>query len=82
MTVHIRVWSDDDALTVPVSALFRKGENWAVFAVKDGRARTTLIKIGHRNNQVAEVTSGLEVGDEVILYPSDRISDRTRVAQR
>ena len=34
--VHVTIWSADDALTVPVSALFRKGEDWAVFAVDDG----------------------------------------------
>jgi hypothetical protein len=27
------------ALTLPVGALFRNGESWAVFAVKDGRTR-------------------------------------------
>ena len=37
--VHVTIWSADDALTVPVGALFRKGDDWAVFAVKDGRAQ-------------------------------------------
>jgi HlyD family secretion protein len=80
--VHVAIWSADYALTVPVSALFRKGEDWAVFAVEDGRARTTLVKIGHRNNRVAEVLAGLAAGAEVVLHPSDRISDGTRVVQR
>lgn len=80
--VHVTTWSSADALTVPVSALFRRGDDWAVFAVQDGRARTTSVKIGHRNNRVAEVISGLSGGMAVILHPSDRISDGTRVAQR
>ena len=57
------IWSADDALTVPVSALFRKGEDWAVFTVRDGRARTTLVRIGHRNSRLAEVLSGLSEGE-------------------
>src|SRR6516164_8229460 len=47
--VHVTTWSADSGLALPVGALFRKEEDWAVFAVKDGRARTTVVKIGHRN---------------------------------
>jgi HlyD family secretion protein len=80
--VHVTVWSSENALTVPVAALFRVGDHWAVFAVKDGRARTTRVQIGHRNNRAAEVLSGLSEGDRVVLHPSDRVSDGTRVAER
>lgn len=80
--VHVVIWSADDALTVPISALFRKGEEWAVFAVENGRAKTTVVKIDHRNNRVAEVLSGLRAGDRVVAHPSDRIADGVRVAQR
>lgn len=80
--VHVTTWSAADALTVPVSALFRRGDDWAVFAVRDGRARTTIVKIGHRNNRVAEMLSGIASGTPIVLHPSDRISDGTRVVQR
>jgi HlyD family secretion protein len=80
--VHVAIWSAGDALTVPVSALFRKGDEWAVFAVEDGRTRTTAVKIGHRNNRVAEVLSGVQAGVQVVVHPSDRITDGTRVVER
>ena len=80
--VHVAIWSADDALTAPVSALFRKGDEWAVFAVENGRARTTIVKIGHRNNRVAEILAGLPAGAQVVVHPSDRIADGARVAQR
>lgn len=80
--VHVVTSSNADVLTVPVSALFRAGDDWAVFAVDAGRARTTLVKIGQRNNRLAEVIGGLALGDHVVLHPSDRISNGTRVAQR
>jgi HlyD family secretion protein len=82
VVVHVTTWSADDVLTVPVGALFRKGDDWAVFAVRDGRARISAIRIGHRNNRIAEVTSGLTAGDAVVLHPSDRVSDGTRIAER
>jgi HlyD family secretion protein len=80
--VHVVTWSADDALMVPISALFRKGDEWAVFAVENGRTQTTMLKIGHRNNRVAEVLAGLSSGGEVVLHPSDRIGDGTRVIRR
>ncbi len=80
--VHVTTWSSNDALTVPVAALFRQGDAWAVFATRDGRAQVTPITIGQRNNRVAAVLSGLSAGDRVVLHPSDRIKDGVRVAQR
>jgi HlyD family secretion protein len=80
--VHVTVWKSEQALSIPVGALFRKGDEWAVFAVKDGRARTTVVKIGHRNSRLAEVLSGLAEGDRVVVHPSDRIREGSAVSQR
>ncbi len=79
---RIVVWERDEVLTVPASALFRQGESWAVFAVRDGVARLISLEIGQNNGAVAEVRAGLEAGDRVVLYPSDRIQDGIRVVQR
>lgn len=82
VVVHVTTWSAPDALAVPVSALFRKGDRWAVFADDNGRAKIVPVTVGHRNNQIAEVLSGLAAGDQVVLHPSDRIGDGSRIAQR
>jgi HlyD family secretion protein len=82
VVVHVTTWSADNVLTLPVSALFRKGDDWAVFVVKDGRAHVGPIQIGHRNSRTAEALSGLAPGDEVVLHPSDRVTEGTRVAAR
>lgn len=79
---HIVVWKSDNVLTVPVGALFRNGDKWAVFAMKDGRARMTEVRIGRRNSRVAEVLSGLAAGDKVVLHPSDRIADGASISPR
>lgn len=80
--VHVTVWSAEKALAVPVSALFRKGEDWAVFRVKSGRVHTTIVKIGRRNSRLAEVLSGLSADDQVVLHPSDRVRDGVAVLER
>jgi HlyD family secretion protein len=82
VVVHVTVWSSNDALTVPVAALFRQGDAWAVFSVGEGRAQVTPVMIGQRNNRVAEVLGGLSANDRVVLHPSDRIKDGVRVIQR
>ena len=82
VTVHVTTWKGENVLTMPVSALFRKGEAWAVFAVRGGRARATAVKIGHRNARTAEIVSGLSAGDIVGLHPSDRVRDGVAVAER
>jgi HlyD family secretion protein len=82
VVVHVTVWKTDDALTVPLGALFRKGDDWAVFTLRNGRAHTTVVQVGHRNARSAEILSGLSKGDEIVLHPSDRISDGVRLSQR
>jgi HlyD family secretion protein len=79
---RIIVWEEDDVLTVPTSALFRHGADWAVFAVVAGQAQLQTIEIGRRNNLQAEVLTGLQAGDQVIVHPSDRIQDGTTVVPR
>lgn len=80
--VHIVTWSGNKVLTVPIGTLFRSGDKWAVYKDVDGRARTAPVEIGHRNNRVAEVLSGLAENDRVVQHPSDRVSDGTRISQR
>ncbi len=80
--VHVTIWQADDVVTAPIGALFRKGNDWAVFAIRDGRARGTIVTLGQRNNRIAEITSGLAVGDKVVLHPSDRISEAVAVSER
>lgn len=79
--VHIVVWSNPDALRVPVSALFRQGGGWAAFVLRDRRAVRTAISVGHTNDEVAEVLAGLRPGDRVVVHPSDRIRDGVRVSE-
>ena len=80
--VHVTVWRAENALTVPVAALFRQGEDWAVFTLRDGRARAAVVTLGPRTERTAEVRSGLAEGDQVVLHPSDRITDGAAVAER
>lgn len=78
----IIVWETEDTLIVPASALFRNRESWAVFVVADGAADLRIVEIGPNNGFEAQVVSGLDEGNRVILYPSSGLSDGMSVAAR
>ncbi len=80
--VRIEEWRGADLLKLPLGALFRDGDDWAVFAVVDERAVLRRISIGHRNGREAEVLDGLGAGDAVVLHPGDRIAEGVRVTAR
>ena len=77
--VRIVIWEAQDVLKVPTSALFREGEQWAVYVVRNGRATRALIEIGHQTPREAEVTAGLEAGTQVIVHPGDMVREGVRV---
>ena len=79
---RVVLWRGANVLQVPLSALFRSGENWAVFAVRGSRALLTVVEVGHQNSDAAEIISGLEAGQTVILHPSDRVDDGVLVEPR
>lgn len=70
---RITVWEGKDILKVPVAALFRQGQDWAVFAVAGGQAELRRVEIGRRNGELAEVIAGTSEDDTVILHPPDEV---------
>jgi HlyD family secretion protein len=76
---HIVTLRVENALKVPVGALFREGDGWAVFALQDGAAARRAVKVSHRNGLEAMVEEGLKAGERVIVYPSDALRDGARV---
>ena len=80
--VRIVVWESASVLKVPTSALYREGDQWAVYAMDKGRARRMLVDLGHQTGQEAEVRSGLAEGTRVIVHPADTVRDKARVKER
>jgi HlyD family secretion protein len=82
LEAHFVVWEGKDVLQVPAGALFRVGNDWAVFVSEKGRAVKRLVKIGQRNAMAAEIISGLTENEKVIAHPDDTIGDGTRIKPR
>jgi HlyD family secretion protein len=81
-SVRIVTWSSPDALRFPASALFRAGDDWAVFVVDGNRARLVRVRIGAANPDVVQLLDPLAPGTKVILHPGDRVADGVRIKPR
>jgi HlyD family secretion protein len=76
------LWEADDILQIPTSALFRHGNGWAGFVVEQGKAVTRSVDIGQRNGLSAQIVNGINVGEQVIVHPDDRVQEGVRVVRR
>ena len=80
--VQAVLWQDDNVLQVPVGALFRRGEGWAVFVVEEGVARLQEVELGQRNDTAGQILKGLSEGQTVVMHPPDTLVDGSRVGVR
>ncbi len=83
-SVFLRIveWQSEDVTQVPLSSVFRRGEDWSVFVFKEGVAELREVTLGRRNGQMTQVESGLEVGEMVVTHPSDAIADGVALVER
>jgi HlyD family secretion protein len=79
---RVVIWENPAVISVPVSSLFRRGDAWAVFVVADGRARVREVGVGQRNGVRAEILSGIQPRERVVVHPPDTIEDGVRVVER
>jgi len=79
---RVVIWQEDNILRAPSSALFRNRDGWAAFVYRDKRAESRQVEIGKRNAFEVQILAGLQEGEQVILHPSNDISDGTRVRPR
>ena len=79
---RVVIWKEDKVLKAPASALFRRQDSWAAFVYKDRRAELRRVDVGKRNAFEVQILGGLQEGEQVIMHPSNDISDGTRVRAR
>jgi HlyD family secretion protein len=82
--VDVRVVVDEakNAVRVPLGALFRRGEGWALYKVVDGRARLTDVQVAQADSRYRAITAGVAEGDAVIVFPSSAVADGVKIAER
>lgn len=80
--VRVVTWQAPAALQVPIGALFRRADQWAVFVVNDDVARLAVVQLDQRNDTEGHITGGLTEGQTVVLHPPDTLQDGMRVRVR
>lgn len=80
ITVHLS--KQENVLLVPISALFKNQNSWGVYLVENKRAHLRNIEISDRSDKQAIVQKGLKENDQVILFPSDQVSDGTLIQKQ
>jgi HlyD family secretion protein len=79
---RIFIWSAEQVLRIPTSALFREEGVWKAFRIVDNRAELITLEIGKRNAEVAEVLKGVEAGARVVVYPNDMVKSGVELAPK
>jgi HlyD family secretion protein len=80
--VRVLVQVVENAIIVPVSALFPIGSRSGVFVVEKGHANLKEVTVQARNGVSAWVKEGLTVGAQVIVYPDSKLKDKAAVKLR
>ena len=80
--VRIIVQRIDNALMVPVSALFPVGARSGLFEVRNGRAELREVQVKARNPHHAWIEPGLNAGSTVVVYPNNQLHSGAKVTLR
>ncbi|QOR38719.1 HlyD family efflux transporter periplasmic adaptor subunit [Billgrantia diversa] len=73
------IWTADEVLQIPTSALFRHQGGWTVFVIEESRASRRTVELGRRQGLVSQVLAGLDQGELVIIHPGDRVAEGVKV---
>ena len=81
------IWSGEEVLLVPLSALFRcdsinnslQSHIWCTFVVQNNQAQKRQIQVSQRSNFAAVIEQGLQATEKVILHPTEQIHSGIKV---
>lgn len=71
-----------DVLRVPISCLLETPRGWLVMKIVDGAPTPQQVTIGVTSDTYAEVKSGLEAGDVILLNPTSAGRSTTRASSQ
>ncbi len=83
VNAHLRLRTDPGAVTVPLAAVQHGPDRLYVFVVGgDGTARDRTVAVGYQDGSIAEITSGLAGGEQVVTDGQSRLQNGTHVTVR
>lgn len=79
VTIQLRVATQKGALVVPVRALQQGRDQPFVYRIKGGKAEAVNVKTGISTEDVATITEGLALGDQVVVDGQSRLKPGAEV---
>lgn len=81
-SVDVRVITaeHEGVVAVPERATFKYEGGWAVFAVRGRSAHLTPVEAGLRNDDWAEIISGIKAGEIIVADPKSELEDGAQVS--
>jgi RND family efflux transporter MFP subunit len=77
--VHFKIPQQARMLSVPSNTLLFRAQGLQVAIARNGKVHLQTVVIGKDNGATVEIASGLSAGDQVILDPSDSITEGQHV---
>jgi RND family efflux transporter MFP subunit len=77
--VHFHVPGGSNTVTIPANALLFRSEGLRVGVVRNDHVQLVPITVGHDYGSTLEVTSGVTASDEIVLDPSDSLTNGASV---
>ncbi|RZS71436.1 efflux RND transporter periplasmic adaptor subunit [Pseudobacter ginsenosidimutans] len=75
----IALRTSGDALQIPSQSLMPSSQGYSVFLLKSGKAALTPVVVGQRDANNVQITSGIHIGDTVIVSNQLRLSPNADV---
>jgi multidrug efflux pump subunit AcrA (membrane-fusion protein) len=72
---QLQVRTDQGAISVPASAVFRDQGSDSVWIVVDGVAKKRVVRLGAQGADTIAIASGLKVGDTIVIRGADRVRE-------
>lgn len=68
-----------ESMKIPAGVLFREGNAWHVYRIRNHRAELAEVQVGRSNGRETEILAGLKQDDILIFHPTETIQSGTRV---
>ncbi len=77
--VDLQVGQEQNSLAVPVEILTDRFDKMYLYVIKDGKAEERLVELGLKVGRDAVITSGVEEGEQVVVYGQSNLTDGATV---
>lgn len=77
--IMVETGATEQSIQIPLDALRKQANSFYVFLLKDGKAVKQTVNVATRNEETAQIITGLQAGDQLIISGIDKLKDNSVV---